>query len=331
MKLVVTIDTEEDNWARYSATDNPVKNIERIPELQRLFDEFEVRPTYLVTYPVATTQRSVDTLKRILEQGKCEIGMHCHPWNTPPFDEKAVITERDTMLCNLPKAVVHEKMTVLHEAIIKNFGIVPVSFRAGRWGFGQAVARSLCLLKYRVDTSVTPFTNWEESQGPDFFKFRPDIFRFNSGGLEDKNATGPVLEVPVTIGFLQTNFRISQKLLKLMDKNLARKMHLPGILYRLRLLNLKWLSPEMSDADLMVMLAHRMYKNNYSYLNMTFHSTSLLGGLSSFVGKGEESIFLERIRKFLEYCMKSGWTTYTLSQFENNVSISDKLNFPELN
>ena len=30
MKLIVTIDTEEDNWAHYSATNNPVSNIERI-------------------------------------------------------------------------------------------------------------------------------------------------------------------------------------------------------------------------------------------------------------------------------------------------------------
>lgn len=83
MKLIITIDTEEDNWSRYSATDNPVENIERIVPLQQLFDEFGVRPTYLVDYPVATNPKSVSVFKRILEEGKYEIGMHCHPWNTP--------------------------------------------------------------------------------------------------------------------------------------------------------------------------------------------------------------------------------------------------------
>ena len=67
MFLVITIDAEEDNWSRYSATDNPVSNIERLIPLQQLFDEFGIRPTYLVSYPVATNPRSVEILKTILK------------------------------------------------------------------------------------------------------------------------------------------------------------------------------------------------------------------------------------------------------------------------
>ena len=65
-KLVVTIDTEEDSWNPYSAEENTVKNVERIIPLQKLFDEYGVTPTYMVTYPVATNPRSVAILKRIL-------------------------------------------------------------------------------------------------------------------------------------------------------------------------------------------------------------------------------------------------------------------------
>ena len=177
MKLIVTIDTEEDNWSRYSATDNPVKNIERLPHLQSLFDIFGVKPTYLVSYPVATSPRSVDILRGFLDEGKCEIGMHCHPWNTPPFEEE--INNYNTMLCNLPEELQYKKMENLHKMILRNFGIVPVSFRAGRWGFNQGVARALCRLGYRVDTSVTPFENWVIYQGPDFSGFDPFPFRFD--------------------------------------------------------------------------------------------------------------------------------------------------------
>ena len=38
MKLIVTIDTEEDNWTAYSATDNPVENIGKNMPLQELFN-----------------------------------------------------------------------------------------------------------------------------------------------------------------------------------------------------------------------------------------------------------------------------------------------------
>ena len=172
MKLVVTVDTEEDNWGRYSAMDNPVHNIDKIVSLQKIFDQYAVKPTYLITYPVATNPRSVAILKRILEQGKCEIGTHCHPWNTPPFNADAVIHEKDTMLCNLPEKLILEKLTTLHEAIIKNFNYQPVSFRAGRWGFGPSVARVLEKMDYRVDSSVTPFVNWDQYYGPDFSSFR---------------------------------------------------------------------------------------------------------------------------------------------------------------
>ena len=317
MKLIITIDTEEDNWDRYSATDNPVSNIDRIPALQSLFDEFGVRPTYLVTYPVAANPRSVEILKRILDEGKCEIGTHCHPWNTPPFDEKCAITEWDTMLCNLPEEIVHQKLTVLHDTICKNFEIVPVSFRSGRFGFSPAVADSLCRLGYLADTSVTPFINWQSSHGPDYFNFGPEPFRFGPAGLSRNNKKGPLLEVPVTIGFHQTNFHLCRFLIRATGHRLSARINLRGILFCLRLLNQFWLSPEVADADAMIRLARRMEKNKYPALNLTFHSTSLKNGLSPFVkSHADENQFFDKIRSFLDHARNAGWESVTLAEFE---------------
>ncbi len=315
MKLIITIDTEEDNWNRYSATDNPVTNIERIPALQRLFDEYGVRPTYLVTYPVATNPRSVEILKRILDEGKCEIGMHCHPWNTPPFDEKAVITERDTMLCNLPEAVVHEKMSVLHEAICKNFGIVPVSFRAGRWGFGPAVARSLCRLSYKVDTSITAFTDWTQCDGADYRNIGPRPYRFSSENIFKEVKSGELLQVPASVGFLQTNFNICNNVSKLLDGPFFQRCRTRGLFRRLKILNKTDFSPETSTAQDMIDLAKRMQGLGFEYLNMFFHSNSLMAGLSPFVANREdELIFLKKIEKVVAFSTTAGITSLTLSQ-----------------
>lgn len=315
MKFVVTIDTEEDNWARYSATDNPVLNIEEIVRLQELFDYFDVRPTYLVTHPVSTNRRSVAILRKILDQGRCEIGMHCHPWNTPPFDGKKDISESDTMLSNLDEDTVHAKLSVLHDAIQKSFSIQPVSFRAGRWGFGPSVALSLCRLGYRTDTSVTPFIDWRAYNGPDYSGFGPEIFRFDSKGYDQRNENGDLLEVPATVGFLQPNFRWCQKAYYFLMRPLISKLHIAGILERFRLLNKVWLSPENTSWWDMKMLCRRMLKNNATHINMTFHSTSLKPGLSPFCQSKLDSqqLFL-KIKKFVEFARDSGWESQTLSQ-----------------
>lgn len=315
MKFIITIDTEEDNWSNYHQTDNPTENIQYIPELQELFDKYEVKPTYLVTYPVATNPKSVDILKRILEQGKCEIGMHCHPWNTPPFEGYGPIRKQDTMLCNLDQDLVHNKLSHLHEKIQKNFGITPTSFRAGRYGFSNAVAKSLIDLGYCADSSVTPFVSWKDYYGPDFSSFRPSPFRFSDGGLEQHAENGPLLEVPVTIGFLQKDFEASQQMLKSLDRPLFKRMHAAGILERLRLLNKVWLSPELSRSGDMIKLIKKMEKNKYPLVNLTFHSTSLQMGLSPFVKTDvDKANFMKKIQNLISYVYYADWESKVLAE-----------------
>jgi len=177
MKLIITIDTEEDGWEDYNPTGNTVSNISQIPLLQELFDEFNVKPTYLITHPVATDEKAVSILKGIMETGRCEIGSHCHPWNTPPFEEDN--NGKNSMLCNLPSELQYKKMSSLHNTITENFGIEPVSFRSGRWGYGRDVAANLQRLGYRIDTSIIAYTDWTDSHGPDFSEIPPEPFRFS--------------------------------------------------------------------------------------------------------------------------------------------------------
>src|SRR3989344_4183211 len=126
MYLIITIDAEEDNWGSFSPTSYTLENIYKIPELQALFDKFNVKPAYLLTYPVATDKKAISIFKKILEHDKCEIGAHCHPWNTPPFEEET--SARNSMMCNLSADLQYRKLQNLHETIKNNFGIEPVSF-----------------------------------------------------------------------------------------------------------------------------------------------------------------------------------------------------------
>jgi hypothetical protein len=254
-------------------------------------------------------------LKRILDDGKCEIGMHCHPWNTPPFNKNEVVREQDTMLCNLPADLIDEKLEHLHEAICQNFETRPVSFRAGRWGFNLNVARSLSRLGYLVDTSVTPFVSWRAYHGPDFSEFDPSVFKFFNHDLGRENEKDFLLEVPATIGFLQPNYKLCGRLLKVLQCGISRKLHLVGILYVARILNKVWLSPEFSDSDLMIKLAKRMEKNKYKIINFTFHSSSLERGMSPFVRTDEDKEeFFKRIDQFLSFITRSRFEAHILAK-----------------
>ena len=52
-KLVITIDTEPDNqWDLSLRRNLQFKNISELSSLQRLFDKYNARPTYLTTFSV---------------------------------------------------------------------------------------------------------------------------------------------------------------------------------------------------------------------------------------------------------------------------------------
>ena len=63
MHLLVGIDTEGDNqWDAAARANQRFENIYALPRLHALFARHGVRPTYVITYPVAVdrTRRSSD-------------------------------------------------------------------------------------------------------------------------------------------------------------------------------------------------------------------------------------------------------------------------------
>lgn len=307
MKLIITVDTEEDNWGDYRSTGCTLENITRIPALQRILDDFDVKPTYLITYPVATDQTAAAILGELLEAGKCEIGTHCHPWNTPPFEEAK--SHVNTMLCNLPDDLQRRKISLLHETIQRRFNSSPVSFRSGRWGYSDVVARNLCRTGYKIDTSITPYTDWTDQHGPDFSDISPRGFRFADDETVQESRNGGLVEVPATIGYvgcLSRNARVIGAIRKLAQGELARRARLMGILSRLMLAKKVWLSPENADLTDMIKLTRRMRSDGYGLINMVFHSSSLKHGLTPFVqARQDEETFLEKITGFLSFAREA--------------------------
>jgi len=316
MYFIISIDTEEDNWDNFK--DKPtLKNIQKIPALQELFDRYKVRPTYLITYPVACDKPSVEILKSILDSGKCEIGTHLHPWNTPPVQE--VLNEKNRMLNNLSRELQFKKLKNLHYKIKEEFNCTPVSFRAGRYGLNNDLTKNLMKLDYRIESSTTPFLDWSFLDGPDFSDFYMlNPYRFSSHNFKEKSEKGELIEVPLSAGYLQKEFRLANTIFKKLKKRPIRYFKIIGILSLIGLLNRVRLTPEGYRISEMKKLIRAMMKNNVKFYNISFHSNTLFPGQTPFVSSNKElDLFLKKLEDIIKYMVEIGLKPITLSEVQH--------------
>lgn len=87
--LYVVVDTEaEFDWSEpFKRSLTSVTAMRHVERGQAIFDQYGLRPVYVVDYPVASRPEGWGPLKAIMDRGGCEIGAHLHPWTSPPFGE----------------------------------------------------------------------------------------------------------------------------------------------------------------------------------------------------------------------------------------------------
>ena len=74
MYLLVGIDTEGDNqWDAAARANQTFENIYALPALHALFARHGVRPTYVITHPVACDARSSEVLRSLLGRSDADI------------------------------------------------------------------------------------------------------------------------------------------------------------------------------------------------------------------------------------------------------------------
>lgn len=280
--LVVSIDTEEDNWSR-SRSAVTVENIAELPRLDALLRRLGVRATYFTTYHVAADSRARDILRGVRDGGQAEIGAHLHPWNTPPLDE--AFTPRHSMLKNLPPTLQLAKLERLTAVLEAAFGAPPTAFRAGRYGLGPDTVAALIRCGYRVDSSVTPFVSWEETdQGPTFVGAPLGAYRLDGrGDVRVPVPGGPLTEVPLSCGFSRSPFAVWGAIWRLLRAQPLRPLRLGGVAARAGLVQRIMLSPELASVDEMLHLSAMLLREGLRHLHLSWHSPSLQPGLSPFV------------------------------------------------
>lgn len=271
--LTAVIDAEEEfDWSTpFDRNATCVNNIAEQPLAQSIFDSHGMVPTYVVDYPVAATPSSRDILRRIADDGRCEIGAHLHPWVTPPYEEP--IDAFHSFPGNLAAQLERRKLEVLTEAISDGFGVRALTYKAGRYGIGPATFRILVDLGYRIDVSVVPYTDFSHQHGPDFRRFGPRPFR-----------VGPSLvEIPLSVGFVGRLAQRGTGLYSVLSSPWGMRLHLPSIAARLGLMERIRLSPEGHSLEDMKRLTRAALAGGQRLFMLTYHSSSLLPGATEYV------------------------------------------------
>ena len=277
--MIVSIDTEEDNWYR-SRERVTCENIGELERQATLFDRLGVRPTYFTTYQVALAPAAAGVIKDVGARG--EIAAHLHPWNTPPLTEAFI--PRNSMLKNLPEPLQRAKLQTLTTTLQDVFGVQPRAFRTGRYGLGSNTVAALLECGFTVDSSVTPFVSWEEfDDGPSFELAPLDAYRLAPGrDVTQPAAGGALVEIPLSCGFNRNPFPVWGRVQRALDAAALRSLHLAGIAARTGLCKRIVLSPELASVAEMLTLSRRLLECGVRHLHLTWHSPSLLPGLGPF-------------------------------------------------
>lgn len=86
--FMITVDTEGDNlWEWKEGMPLLTKNTDFLPRFQDLCNTYHFIPTWFCNWEMVNDSKFVSFARENLENGQCEIGMHLHAWNTPPFYE----------------------------------------------------------------------------------------------------------------------------------------------------------------------------------------------------------------------------------------------------
>jgi len=307
MFLIVSIDTEEDmpNWRPQKTT--TTNNILCLPRLQKLFRKYSIAPTYLVNQPVLENDASVNVIRQLAQDEKCEIGAHLHSWNTPPLSEEEEQGQA-TYLSNQSLARKKEKLKNFTKVFQQKLGFLPTSYRAGRYGFCSQSAMILSELGYTIDSSIAPLMDFGADNGPNFRGHTLQPFWLKT------QCHRKLLELPVTIDLVH---RFPTQFPELYFQ-IPDWTKIKGVFHRLNFARLLWLRPTTYTVQEMKQLAdHVLTRLQIPVINIMFHSSEICPGASPY-NTTEQDVkeFFVRLETIFSYLMpQKKLHSVTLSEF----------------
>ena len=289
MKLVISLDVEEEGlFSGHYPRESGVTNVAELRRLEFIPIEFGFPLTLLVSHRVAQDPAACEILGRWRDLHGAEIGVHLHPWSTPPFANlpgpEPVPAEK------VPLALLRAKFGHLIKQLQDSLGATPTSFRMGRFDFGPKVLGLLPEFDLKVDSSVVPLT-LKGAGG--YFLAPPDPFPLNPA----------VLEVPVTmVPVLASLPRFLSRLARVLPGDLGHHM-----LDWFRYGGAAGIQPALFPLASMRLAAGLHHRRGGQVLTMFFHSSELKPGASRlFPTESAVAALVAKIRHFLSWLVKNG-------------------------
>jgi hypothetical protein len=276
IRYCVTVDTEEEwDWdSGYPTGPAAVTNIQRLPAFQDVCERMGTAVTYFTNHAVLANPESRQVMQQLATRPKVEIGLHIHPWNTPPLAAVAKVPVRDSFLHNLPWDEQRAKLDTILTAF-RDSGLTPTSFRGGRYSTSQQIQSFLCERGVWVDCSVLPFNTWVDDGAPDYRHRDLTPVRISY-------PHGPVWELPLTYGYTRRPFGLWAKILRLADSGMGRMVRTAGILDRTGIASKAWLNFENPLGERMLRFLNVLRADPPPFVSFTLHSSSLLPGGSPY-------------------------------------------------
>ena len=311
--FTMTVDTEEEwDWDRgFPIKSLSLSNIELLPKFQEICERHGVSTTYFTNQAVFDSPSPRDILLALSDRANVEVGMHIHPWNTPPVVENDPVLARETFLHNLPEHLIREKLTSVYSAF-RRFGLSPTSFRGGRYSSGGAIHEFLQENGFLADASVCPFSTWSDDGAPDY----------RHRGLEPVRlpprspGQSPLWEIPLTLAFTRRPFQLWSTWYDLVERSWMHKLRLIGIGERLGIVRKVWLNFESPLGEGMELLLERINAIDLPAICFTVHSSSLMAGGNSFTRTESDAARLfDRIEKVFAFLQKkTGFQPATVTE-----------------
>jgi len=296
--LIITVDTEGDNlWNCSQNNIISTENAVYIQPFQSLCEQYGLKPVYLTDYEMAKDNTFVNNAKSWLLDNNCEIGIHVHAWNNPPFFDLIDKFHGNPYLIEYPLDVMEAKFKTTYDLIYDNFGIRPRSHRAGRWAMDQRYFEILKKYGIITDCSCTPGISWKRNSGMTI-----------SGGSDYRYSNHyphmicDILEVPVTIRHFSHYFSLRNV------KHCIKTVFLGETI---------WLRPSFFSLKEMMDLVRNVSKeDDNDYLEFMIHSSELMPNGSPYF---KNSFDVERLYSTMDslfsFCMSLGYSGITLSDF----------------
>lgn len=303
VRFSVSVDTEEEfDWdEKFSRHEHDVRAATALVEGQRFFESAGVCPIYYVDLPIAQSASAVAAIGAGVDAGTAEVGVHLHPWVTPPFVER--VNRHNSYVGNLDAEIEQLKIRSITAAVESAFGVRPQAYRAGRYGIGPNSYAILVGEGYKCDSSVRPLFDYSADGGPDFTN------AINQPYWTD--AERRLLELPLSTYFVGWAGRLRKTLFKASATN----NFVRSLISRLDMSTRVALTPEGTPLPYAIRMIDVALDEGVRVLNMSFHSPSLAVGHTPYVQSDADlRAFYGWFDGVFNHCAKRGVNPASMAQ-----------------